>query len=232
MENQDIKRKQLRIKRKWAKLGQKKVSKEMRDAIHGYLMSDGYLRNGILTVEQSVEQKAFVDWLYAKLEPLRTSLPIRTVTRIHPKTKKESKSSRFNTRALLHGFHHMWYERVIDKEGLEKYIKKLPKSMDCFFNETFISVWYAGDGTKVIGSLGVKFEVTDFTVGERLRLQQLFLTKFDIQVVIISSGVSKSGTPQWALKIPAIEYPKFRALITKNDLIQTVFPYKLHKEDV
>jgi hypothetical protein len=102
--------------------------------------------------------------------------------------------------------------------------------MSCFFNETFLSLWYAGDGTKILGSVGAKFEVTAFTVSERLKLKRLFFTKFGIKAQILLSGTSKTGKRQWALKISAADYPKFRDLITKSDLIPTVFPYKLHKK--
>ena len=93
-----------------------------------------------------------------------------------------------------------------------------------------MTVWFAGDGTKIIGSKGAKFEVTAFTVQERLKLKNLFFTKFGIRAQIISSGLSKSGRRQWALKIPAHDYEKFRNIITKMDLIPNLFPYKLHKK--
>ena len=208
-----------------------KISKDVRNCLHGYIMSDGYIRNGILTVDQSVKQKCFVLWLYDKFKSIRTPSPIKEVITIHPKSLIKTRSLRFYTKAVLKGFHSMWYEPRVDQKGVIKYKKKLPKSIDCFFNETFISVWYAGDGTKIIGSLGAKFEVTSFTVEERLKLKKLFLTKFNIKTEIISSGLSKKKNPQWALKIPASEYQKFRNLITKQDLISTVFPYKLHKNE-
>lgn len=229
---------QLRIKQKWEKSGLK-ISKELRDIIHGYIMSDGYVRNGVLTIDQSKKQKRFVEWLYHKLDSIRTSTPIKEVVRIHPlereqerepeRKKPQSQSLRFYTKAILHGFHYMWYKPYVDKNNMTKYKKGLPKSVACFFNDTFITLWYAGDGTKVLGSVGAKFEVTAFTVEERLQLKSLFLRKLGISTALILSGTSTSGNSQWALKIPADQYPKFRNLITKLDLIPTVFPNKLHK---
>ena len=212
------------------KLKDIKIPKEVRDILHGYIMSDGYIRDGVLTVDQSKKQKLFVMWLYTKFQSIRTVSPIKKVVRTQPDNQTKTYSLRFFTRAILKGFHHMWYEPVIHDNKSLKYRKKLPKSIDCFFNENFISVWYAGDGTKILGSIGAKFEVTSFTIEERLRLKNLFLTKFGIKTQIISSGISKKGNRQWALKIGATEYPKFRALITKIDLIPTIFPYKLHKK--
>lgn len=223
------KKNQLRIKKKWEKSGIK-ITKELRDIIHGYLISDGYIRKGVLTIDQSQKQECFVLWLYEKFQPIRTSSPIKEVIRIHPKTQQKTRSLRFFTQAILNGFHNMWYKPLIDQKGVTTYQKRMPKSIDCLFNKTFISLWYAGDGIKILGSVGAKFEVTSFTIEERLKLKSLFFTKFGIQTQIILSGLSKKGNPQWALKIPAKDYPKFRDVITQIDLIPTVFPYKLHKK--
>lgn len=229
MTKNKISAQQVKQRKKWEKSGMK-ISQKLRDIIHGYIMSDGYIRNGILTVDQGEKQKNFVEWLYVELELIRTPKPIQEVQRIHPKTQKVNRSYRFLTQAVLQGYHHIWYKPIVDQTGVQKYQKRLPKSIDCFFNETFISLWFAGDGTKIIGSAGAKFEVTCFTPKERLKLKSLFFKKFGIQTQIISSGISSKGNPQWALKIPAEEYPKFRNLITKIDLIPKVFPYKLHKK--
>lgn len=227
-----------RIQKKWKK-SKIRISKELRDIIHGYVMSDGFIRNGTLTVEQGQKQKRFVHWLYQKLESIRTPGPIQQVTRVHPQTKRLSYSLRFFTRALLQGFHHMWYKPCLNakhipestlESGVTKYQKKLPQTLSCFFNETFITIWYAGDGTKIKGSLGAKFEVTSLTVEERLKLKDLFFKKFAISTRILKAGISRKGNSQWVLKIIAEDYPKFQALITKMDLIPTLFPYKLHKK--
>ena len=224
------KEKQNKIKQKWKKSGIK-ISKELRDIIYGYIMSDGYVtNNGILYVEQSKKQKKFVEWLYDKFKSIRTSSNIKEVIRVHPVTQNKTYSLRFFTKSLLNGVHYMWYRPFKDDNYIIRYKKKLPKNIKCFFNETFISVWFAGDGTKILGSKGAKFEVTTFTVEERLKLKTLFFNKFNIKAVIIKSGISKKGNTQWALKIPASEYSKFRDLITQIDLIPTIFPYKLHKK--
>ena len=224
------KEKQNKIKQKWKKSGIK-ISKELRNIIHGYIMSDGYVnKNGILYIEQNKKQEKFLLWLYSKLELIRSPSGIREYTRIHTKTKGKTYSLRFFTKAILKGFHNMWYMPYKDKNNFIQYKKKLPKSINCFFNEIFISLWYAGDGTKIIGSLGAKFEVTAFTVEERLKLKNLFFNKFDIKTQLIKSGISKKGNIKWSLKIPASEYSKFRDLITQTELIPTIFPYKLHKK--
>ena len=205
-----------------------KISKELRDIIHGYLASDGYLKPaGALTVDQSKAQEKFAEWLYEKLKPLRTDTPISQVTRIHPKTGKNTYSCRFNTQTLLKGFRAMWYPPYIDKNGTITLKKQLPKSLDCFFNATFLTLWFAGDGTKLGDSRGAKIEATAFTEAERLRLKVLFKKKFDIDVSINRAGKTEKGKIQWTINILSADYDKFRALITQMDLIPNLFPNKL-----
>lgn len=220
---------QLRCKRKWEKLNLK-ISKQLRDIIHGYIMSDGYVnQKGILTIDQGKKQKKFVEWLASEFNTIKAS-NIKQQIRIHSKTQRKTISFRFSTKAVLHGFHAMWYKPYLNKHGLIRYKKKLPKSCGCFLNSKSVSIWFAGDGTKVLGSVGAKFEITSFSVKERLLLQKIFLTKFGIKTMIIKSGKTKKGNEQWALKIPSKSYGRFYNLITQNMLIPDVFPYKLHKK--
>jgi hypothetical protein len=197
-----------------------KISRELRDIIHGYIMSDGYVKpEGCLTIDQSQKQHKFVQWLYAKLESIRTTHPISDVERKDKRTNQVTYSSRFNTRRLLHGFRSMWY-------GNSQ--KALPKNLSGFFSPECISVWFAGDGTKILGSIGAKIEVTNLTPLDRERLKALFKAKYNISVTICRAGKSKKGNTQWTLNINSEDYPKFKALITKIDLIPRLFPYKLH----
>lgn len=216
-----------KIKKKWKDI---KISQELRDIIHGYIASDGFVRpDGIMTVDQGIDQAKFVDWLYEKLKDLRTENPIKEVPRPQKKAGKTYYSKRFSTRSLLKGFHKMWYQPSVDNNGNTTYIKRLPKKMEGFFSSTFITVWFAGDGTKMRDQRGAKFEVTSLTADERHQLKRLFKQKFNIEVVINRAGNSITGTPQWSLSINTPEYDKFRQLITKMDLIPKIFPYKLHK---
>ena len=73
-------------------------------------MSDGYLREGCLTVDQHAEQLKFVEWLYSKLEHLTTRKGIKTVERFDKRTKNTTYSKRFFTRRLLKGFNQIWYK--------------------------------------------------------------------------------------------------------------------------
>lgn len=224
-------KKQLQMVKKW-KSSNIKISKELRDIIHGYIMSDGYLSaSGGLQIKQSRKQRKFVEWLYEKLELIRTDTPILDEMVVDKRSNKKSYNSRFNTRNLLEGFRFMWYKPYKTEKGVLKYKKSLPKSLDCFFNYICLTLWFAGDGTKILGSQGAKIEVTAFTADERLRLQELFLKKFNLSVQINRAGQSKKDTQQWTLNINASEYQKFRNLITKIDLIPNFFPHKLHKAE-
>lgn len=210
-----------------------KISREVRDIIHGYIMSDGYVKPlGSLTVDQSRKQRKFVEWLHSKLEPLCVNQPgssnIKDVTRTDERSQKQTYSSRFSTRNVLKGFHKMWYKPCTQKDGKPGFKKQLPKSIHCFFNSTFLAVWFAGDGTKMKNSVGAKYEVTAFEQHERERLKELFQHQFGIKAVINRAGRSGTGTEQWAISINSPEYPKFKALITQIDLIEKLFSYKLH----
>lgn len=241
-----------------------KISSFIRDLIHGYVAGDGFIRaDGVLTVEQSQKQRNFVKFLYSQLKFLCTlkkegESHIKTVSRnrtniycdlynsgglrknniggllLYSRQPTATYFERFNTRAVLKGFHNMWY-----KPGeRNKYTKCLPKSLPCFFNSTFLTVWYAADGTKIVGSRGAKFEVTAYTPKERELFKKLFKQKFDLKVHIIRSGKSTKGTDQWAIVINAKQYDKFHDIITNGvsqklggfDLISTCFPDKLHKK--
>lgn len=213
-----------------------KISKELRDIIHGYIMSDGYVSPlGGLAISQGGKQEAFVEWLYNKLAALRTETPIRVRARTYKgRPGVIYYSYGFETRNLLLGFHKMWYKpyNSVNKEGepIIAYKKVLPKSINCFFNSTLLTLWFAGDGTKIIGSFGAKIEATAFTAEERQRLKELFKKQFDIDVKINKAGVSIKGNQQWTININSEEYPKFRALITEMSLIEDIFAYKLHKQ--
>lgn len=213
---------------------------ELKDIINGYVMGDGYInKRGILTVDQGEKQKKFVEWLRQKLDPIVTeNCTIQEVTRERGKPslngssdknknqkKTITKSYRFNTRSVLKDFFNNWYGP--DPKDPSKNKKKLPTNIADLFTPLFIIVWFACDGTNVIGSRGAKFEVTSLSVDERILLKNLFLSKYNINTNIIKSGFSTSRTQQWVLSINSEDYDKFRALITQYDLIEKLFSYKL-----
>lgn len=208
------------------------LTAELRDIIHGYIMSDGYVtKSGSLRIHQSLKQEKFVLWLYEKLEPLRTNKPICDVTMLDKRTNTKTYSKSFQTRSELKEFRSLWYKPLLDANGKLVFKKCLPVNISSFFSGTFITLWYAGDGTKIPGHRGAKFEVTCFTTEERKILQSLFEEKYNIITSINRAGKSKAGTEQWTLNIRARSYDKFHALVTEMDLIPKIFPHKLHKNN-
>lgn len=188
--------------------------------INGYTMGDGFLSpDGSLTVDHGSDQEKFTYWMLEALRDLCTenrkvSVPTRVRNGI------THKSYRFNTRNVLKEYRAIWYP-----EGK----KRLPKTIETMFTPLFIAVWYACDGTRIQGSLGARFEVTAFTPEERKQLQELFSSRYNIKSVINRGGTSPAGKDLWSLCINAADYPKFHELVTRDtDLIETLFPQKLH----
>lgn len=210
------------------------VSKPLDSILNGYIAGDGFLnKNGTLTVEQGKDQLNFVEWMFKKLKPFCTSTrEIVGVYKTNKETKqKELRSYRFNTRAWFKDYHKNWYQLQELAQGhTPSFVKKLPVDIDKMFTPLFITVWFACDGTKTIGSQGAKIDVTAYTVEERKVLKDLFFTKYQISAKINSQGLSKKNTEQWALCILASDYSKFYNLITQDSLIPTLFPNKLCKK--
>jgi hypothetical protein len=157
--------------------------------------------------------------------------PISVVTRVDSRTNRITCSKRFYTLALFKDLRSVWYKPYINATGNLQYKKVLPDNTSLMFTSTFVTLWFAGDGTKTIGHRGAKFEVTCYTPEERQLLKKLRLSKFGISPVINRAGVSKSGTEQWTLNIKSANYAKFYDLVTQIDLIPSIFPYKLHNRD-
>jgi hypothetical protein len=202
----------------------------LNEVINGYLMSDGYVSLlGSLTIHHTSKQEKFVEWLYDILCELRTESPIKKIVRFDPRTNKAFCSCRFATKNTLKEYRALWYKPCVGESGKISYRKTLPDSIESFFGPVFITLWFAGDGTKILSHKGAKFEVTAFTVSERLRLQALFKSKYDIETSINRAGKTKKGTLQWTLNIKAKDYSKFYSLVTQFDLIPKLFPHKLWK---
>lgn len=178
--------------KKWKKLNIQ-ISRELRDILHGYIMSNNWMN-------QSAKQKRiFIKWLYKKFQ-----IPLK------------------NTQDICESFRGMWYKPRGNIHGKRK---SLPSTIACFFSIPFVTLWFAGNGTKITGQHSIKFEVTYWTPEERMLLKQLFKTQFNINGRILRAGVSK-----WILVIGSREYSKFRTIITQMDLIPRFFPQKLYKK--
>nr|AYC65758.1 hypothetical protein [Udotea sp. TZ0819] len=182
--------------KKWKKLNIR-ISRELRDILYGYIMSNDLMN------QNTKQKRLFVKWLYEKFK-----IPLK------------------NTRDICKSFRRMWYKTRgnIDRNRNRKR-KSLPSTIACFFTIPFVTLWFAGNGTKITGQRGIKFEVTYWTPQERLLLKQLFKSQFNINGKILRAEISK-----WIFVIGGKEYSKFRTLITQMDLIPRFFPHKLYKK--
>lgn len=181
------------FKKKQTKKFNIRISRKLRDILHGYIMSNNW-------INQNTKQKhLFVKWLYEKFK-----IPLK------------------NTRDICESFRSIWYKPT---KSIPIKRKRLPSTIACFFTIPFVTLWFAGNGTKITGQRSIKFEVTSWTPEERLLLKQLFKTQFNINGKILRAGISK-----WVLVIGGREYSKFRTIITQMDLIPRFFPQKLYKK--
>lgn len=222
------KNEQIRIRAFWKK-HPKLITKEIRDIIHGYMLGDGTMTvRGGVQVMQCLAQLKWVQWMYDRLRVLRSETPINANQKIvDPRTKKTTYSCRFTTLpGFTKGFRHMWYKPDPTQNG--KCLKSLPKSIKAIMNPTVLTLWYAGDGTKIIGSKGAKIEVTGFTIQERIDLKSTLEQKLGLEVKLNKAGTAGSGKEQYTLNFNADTYQEFRECTNKYDLIQTLFPDKLH----
>ena len=134
--------------------------------------------------------------MYEVLRDYRTDLPIRKLDRLDARTNEVYTSCRFNTKNTLKEYRALWYKSYVDESGKIIHRKTLPESIESLFGPFFITLWFAGDGTKILSHKGAKFEVTSFTALERLRLKELFKVMYDIDTSINRAGVTKKGVIQ------------------------------------
>lgn len=109
--------------------------------IIGCILGDGYLNKyGTLTLEHSIEQSDYIFWKYAIFKEFNflteTSEP-KLVTRIHPKTKKETKSLRFNTKSLFKQERSLFYHNGI---------KVIPSNFETICTPESLAFWFMDDG--------------------------------------------------------------------------------------
>lgn len=170
-----------------------------RQIVFGYVIGDGYLyENGRLQIDQEIEQRNFVYWLYNKLENLASG-EIKTVKRIHPKTKKESFSCRFYTKKMFKELSSLFYNS--NEKGKRK--KVVPKYLEEFLDPIALAVWFMCDGTKYQSApKGVYINASSFSKLEQSQIQQSFSSVFGLTVNIHEAGFSQTGRQQFNFFIP------------------------------
>ena len=87
------------------------ITKYRRSIAIGSLLGDGYLyKDGRLQVEQSKQQKLYLEWLHEQLPG-----KISYVKRNHPKTGKISESYRFWTKKVFQDLESIFYREIRGK---------------------------------------------------------------------------------------------------------------------
>ena len=185
----------------------------------GLLLGDGYLyENGRLQVEQSKQHQQYVDWLYNKLMNLASG-KISSVTRVHPKTQKESFSCRFYTKTLFRDLESIFYTSAGGKRK-----KVVPRDLEELLNPIVLAIWFMDDGGKSQSTVrGAYINATSFSQEEQRQIQDAFLRVFQLEIRIHKAG----GNNQSNFYIPADSYRQFHKIV--YPIIQQVpsMEYKL-----
>ena len=185
----------------------------------GLLLGDGYLyKNGRLQVEQSKEHEEYVIWLHSQLANL-TSGEISPVTRVHPKTKRESFSCRFYSKTLFQDLESIFYTTVGGKRK-----KVVPKNLEQLLNPTVLAIWFMDDGGKSQSTPKAAYiNATSFSHEERLQIQKAFLQVFELNISIHKAG----GNNQYNFYIPANSYWPFHKIVYPLMMLVPSMTYKL-----
>ena len=145
------------------------LTQEQKSLITGTTLGDGYLRiiprrkNAFLEVNHSANQKDYVDWKYSVL---------RSIVKSEPKLRNGNGfrvAYRFYTRCLpeITDLFRYFY-----KDGK----KIIPDNLE--INPFSLAVWYMDDGSRSGGS--VYLNTQQFSIEDQVKLQNLLLSKFDI----------------------------------------------------
>lgn len=119
------------------------------------------MKSGCLQIEQSVKQKEYVDWGFARAKP--PSKP-KKVTCYDKRTRRTYSSYRFYTQALFKELRREFYP--IDKKCIPSTIQNYLKS------SLTLAVWYMDDGGRGANTeKGVILSVPNFDSESQSRLQ-------------------------------------------------------------
>ncbi len=204
-------------------IGEKKaqlhLTKRQREIIVGLLLGDGHLetQNGgrtyRLKVEHGVAQRAYVDWLYAELQPWIRSRPY---VREHGSFGKKIISCGFTTYSS--GALRFYGQQFYDGKK-----KIMPRIIGKLLTPLAIAIWFMDDGSKksnehktyIIHALGYAKEELD-------EVRKIFENKFNIAVRI------HRQYERWRIYIASESAEEFR-----NTIQQFIIPsmrYKLGEQ--
>lgn len=107
-----------------------------------------------------------------KLNFLAPKSKVKTVLRIHPRTSKEHKSLRFNTRSLFKLERSLFY---IDG------CKVIPINFHSLCNPQSLAIWYMDDGGRGANTpLGMVLDVSSYSIKDIEMIQNVLMEKFGL----------------------------------------------------
>lgn len=167
--------------------------------LFGCILGDAYINPyGTITIEHSVKQQEYLFWKYEKFQAFRilssTSKPT-VVSRIHPKTKKESQSLRFNTKRLFQAERDIFYP---------KGRKILPECFEECCQLESLAIWYMDDGGRGGNTpFGMVLDISAYSLEEILRISFFFQKSWGIYTSIHNHG--KKGAKKLYIKRESAE---------------------------
>ena len=154
---------------------------DIQQIVIGCILGDGYImKSGCLQIEQSVQQKEYVEWKYEQLKSIVSSKP-KKVTRYDKRTRRTYSSYRFYTQALFKEFRREFYP--IDK-------KCIPSTIQNYFKSSLtLAVWYMDDGGRGANTeKGVILSVPNYDSESQSRLQITLKVNYGIDTTLHKNG--------------------------------------------
>jgi LAGLIDADG DNA endonuclease family len=144
--------------------------------IVGCILGDGYVNKyGALTIEHSIEQREYVEWKYSELKQLNvltSESKLSMVLRIHPRTLKEHRSLRFNTKSLFKPERSLFYFNSI---------KVIPVNFYSLCDPQSLAIWYMDDGGRGANTpLGMVLDVSSYSLEHLQIVSNVLLEKFGV----------------------------------------------------
>jgi hypothetical protein len=142
----------------------------------GCVLGDAFVNKyGALIVEHSVSQEEYVHWKFEqfqKLGVLTLQCTPKLVSRVHPRTKKEHKSLRFNTRSLFKLERALFYPQGS---------KLIPANFELLCSPQSMAVWFMDDGGRGGNTpSGIVLDVSSFSMPDVQRVTQCLQKRWGI----------------------------------------------------
>ena len=175
--------------------------------VYRTLLGDSYLtKRGNVQIQQSIEKKQYIMWLFNQLETLTTGNPPRLVSNIDKRSNTWTQSYRFYTKCLFKEWRPLFYN--------ESGKKQLPNNFDKCLDELSIALWFLDDGSRYSGvKAGAYLTLDSYTLDEIQSIQHTFSTKFQITTHLYKAGITRKGLVQRRIIFKGKDYKTFYDLV-------------------